>query len=1178
MKFEWLFFGRKKSFYAMMVFYLGLGFMAATAARFPFPNTYKNSPYVLNFLLGLMSLVATFSTTILAAQSLFRERDTNFDTILFATPLRKSAYVLSRFSIIFGITLLCYFIFLCGLIAGHAIEAQGNEAYAKFALWNYLQPFLLLLVPNILFCTAVACTIGLVTKNKMLVYVSGILIYFLYWGVSLFTNSPLMAGATPISREAMNWSAKLDPFGVAAFFEQTRHWTAIERNSQFLQLTGNLLVNRTLYLLISALLLALAYRKFSFTIHQSKKVKSESLPQDTNTHATYRAMLTRTTGIFYDLQSIWSLTRIELLNIVKSVPLWILGLGWAGFLVIEIFSTIDGNTRIPERFASTQLMVTSILEAQPIVVLIALLFYGSEVFWRSHQSGFSAFEETTAIKPLVALFSKTLTLIFVIALLIGLSLAIGIGFQVAFNDCEVNGRLYLSLFYLLGLPLTFSAALIVSIQALVKNRYLGIVVAGVIVAITNTSIGGMVGIRHPLLRFANVFQGNYSELNGFGSAVQAFDIKTLYWLCVTSIIFILAAKIWSYKNGTNFFAPKLNWKSPIIFGLSICGFGAIASGYMIYGQTRLPDREALNNWKQAYETQYSRIKDLPQPTVADVKTAIDLFPESESYEVAGEYLLVNKTTSPIDKIYMHGDKEMQWSDWQLENGSLQEQDTTYGHYIFLLDQPLLVGQSTKLRFKFKYSASPFNTPAAFNTIITNGSFIRISNYFPRAGYNSDMEIDDPKERAKRNMPESKRLKSLDEKSSDTFDYGFTHFDAVVSTSGDQTAISVGELTDQWEKDNRSYFHYQSESPIPFRFAVSSARYAVRKISHHNLSIEAYYHPGHHQNIDHLLATAGETLAYCEQQFARYPFKTLRFIEISSFTRGFAGTAYPTSLFINESFGFQNKIDKNRDKDILHEMVSHELAHAWWGNSKIAPDYMEGSKLLTETLAMYTELMMYKATYGEAYLLNRVNVHKDIYLSDRSFADEEPLYKSNPEKPYLAYDKGMVVVYQLYKILGEEKINKALKSFYDKYAFPNRPPVSTDLINEFYLVADKTSHSKIDELFKQIVTYDLKLVAADAAQNPDGSYTVEIDASVLKSLEDGKGKNESLLFTEPIEAAIIFENNKKQVVMLQTAENSVRAQLVFADKPLKVVLDPEGKFLDKSEENNEKNIQLSSGSF
>jgi ABC-2 type transport system permease protein len=147
---------------------------------------------------------------------------------------------------------------------------------------------------------------------------------------------------------------------------------------------------------------------------------------------------------------------------------------------------------------------------------------------------------------------------------------------------------------------------------------------------------------------------------------------------------------------------------------------------------------------------------------------------------------------------------MSWSDWQLEKGALQEEDAGNGHNTFLLDQPLAPSHSLKLQFSFRYSGSPYQPPGAANTIIENGSFIRISNYYPRPGYNTDNEIDDPKERSRRNMPRAERLRLPVESSREPFDYGFINFESVISTSRSQTAIGVGELIDQWEKDQRRY--------------------------------------------------------------------------------------------------------------------------------------------------------------------------------------------------------------------------------------------------------------------------------------------------------------------------------------------------------------------------------------
>jgi ABC-2 type transport system permease protein len=1160
-KFEWVFWKRKRSFYGMLAFYLLLGFAGATMARFPFPGTYSNSPYVLNYLLGMISLICIFSTTILAAQSLFREQDARFDPILFATPLRKMPYVVSRFLIIFCITLLCYFLLVCGLMTGHLLTAKGNDQLGPFHLSYYLHPFLVLLLPNIMLCTAIACSIGLATRSKMLVYVSGILLYFLYWSVSIFTNSPLIANSTPVSATAMNWSARLDPFGLAAFMEQTRYWTATERNTQLLQLSGNVLINRMLYLAVAVVLLLFAYKRFSMSgaRHKSSRRKERSSAKPIANY--YHPVVTRTAGIRYNLKSLWSLVRIEVKSIVKTVPLWIICVGWAGFFGIELFSDLSGNTRIPPKLATTGLMVTQVLYALPVVGLPVILFYGSEVFWRSKMMRFAQLEDTTAVKPGVSLVSKWLPLVFIVVVLIALSVALCIGCQFLLGYPIIDWSLYASLFYLIGLPLALCAALVTCLQAFVKNKYVGIAIAGIALAITNTSMGSIAGIRHPLLKFANAFDGTYSDMNGFGSATEAFGVKMLYWSFVAAVIFMLASKA---RQGIKPLR-QVKWLTMIL----VCCSGAVATGYCIYHQTNIVNAKSNNDWQQAYEEKYSYLKNRPQPTVTAIRTSIDLYPQDESFTVKGAYNLLNKTGVPVDTLYIFADKAMQWARIEVANAALQSKDTVNGYYTFVLKNSLQPNDSIESNFSFHYKRSPFNKGASFNAILHNGSFSRISRYFPTPGYNAGNEINDPAERKRRGMP------PMHSSADATIEDGqhFIELDMVVSTAEGQTAIGIGELVKQWQQGDRHYFHYVTPEPVPFRFAVASAQYTVKKLLHSGVNIELYYNPGHYENADRFIDVAKQTLDYGTQQIAPYPFKTLRLVEISAFSKGFAGTAYPASLFINEGFGFRSKIDGNPGRDIINEMTSHELSHTWWGNSKIAPADGPGSKLMTETLAMYTELMIYKKTYGEAYLLDRVNVHKDIYLAERGNAAEEPLYRSAPEKSYLCYDKGMVAMYQLYLLLGEDKINSALKNFYAKYVYPNRPPVAIDLLNELYAVADKKQYTKIDELFRQVIIYDLVIDKAIVTKDTTGRYFVNLQAAAYKYEEDGKGNKKQVLFTEPLEAAVYFENGEKQTLLLNVHSNKINTVVILPRKPVKIVLDPAGKFLTVSTEHKEKALGL-----
>lgn len=80
--FEWKFYGRKISFYVMLLSFLGFGILVGTSAGIAFPNITYNSPYAINFILGLFSLASLFPIVILASQSLLREKDNYFEQIL----------------------------------------------------------------------------------------------------------------------------------------------------------------------------------------------------------------------------------------------------------------------------------------------------------------------------------------------------------------------------------------------------------------------------------------------------------------------------------------------------------------------------------------------------------------------------------------------------------------------------------------------------------------------------------------------------------------------------------------------------------------------------------------------------------------------------------------------------------------------------------------------------------------------------------------------------------------------------------------------------------------------------------------------------------------------------------------------------------------------------------------
>ncbi|MFI2744086.1 M1 family aminopeptidase [Zhouia sp. PK063] len=1056
--FEWKFYTRKISFYILLLAFFGFGILVGTSAGIVFPNIKYNSPYAINFILGLFSLLSLFPIVIIASQSLVREKETQFEQLLYTTSIATKNYLISRFLLLFGIASICYLLFITGYMAGHLTSITSDGNWETFHFYYYINSFVILILPNIFLCTAIVSSIAWFSKSKMAIYVSGLGIYVLYMVGSIFSNSPLLAGASPVSDEAMNLSAKLDPFGMAAFFEQTYYWSALQKNTFVLKLTGNLLLNRVGVLVLACILLGILYKYYTFKVHYkaSKKLKTVGQNHSSLPHQ-YHMVISTPKGTLYFGSTICSFIKIDLKYTLKSIPFLLFILITLFVVGMEMYGAIEGGIRLPQYFVTTTLMVNTILATTPLLLVIITLFYGSELVWKSKSVLFSPIENSTPFSYTALFIAKFVVLLMLTIILISSCITLGILFQFWYGFPILQWKTYVSLYYYLGWPTALCSLLAIALQYLFKNnKYIALSLAALFLMLTNTSMGKLLGFRNPLLRFANFFPAIVSEMNGFGYVRKAFLITMIY---SSSFALLLAFIVIYFKPQTTFKLPRKLiglWIIPIAMML-------FTGLQLVQQKENISEKEQLD-WQQHYEEVYKSYKNIPQPTITNVKTFIDLYPEKNSYKVKGTYTLVNNTSTEISTILIGISRDVKLDTITSSKFILKQKDTTYGQYLMKTKHTMAPMDSITMDFNFEYTISPLKGHRSFNAIVKNGAFMRISNYYPVIGYNMDNEIQDSLARAKRHMPLKDMLTDVHAPIPNPYPYQFINFDATISTSKNQTAVSVGELTHTYTTDDRNYFHYQVNQ-IPFRFAVSSAHYVLKKVPYHQITIEVLYDPNHEQNIDRLIKGIQHTLNYCEANFGKYPYTVIRFAEISSFTRGFAATAYPATVFINEKQLYLN-LEKGEGHDVINELAGHELSHEWWGNAQLYPDYRQGSGVLTETLAQYTQLMLYKNEYGISKMLDMVKFYKNMYNSEKAFSGEEALYNSDPNNANVIYNKGLVNMYDLYKVMGEKQINLALKSVLQHHAYPLPPATTLDLIKELKQKTSPKNYSKIDTIFKQ----------------------------------------------------------------------------------------------------------------
>ena len=1171
-QFEWHNNTRNWTFYASFLIYLVFGYMVGAYANFSFSGAYKNSPYVLMYAIGLISLTTIFSITLQVAQSFLKAYETNFDTLIFTTPVSKFNYLGSQFIVAFAVAVTSFGMFLLGLMAGHQMPWLFQDEMGPFYLINYLWPYLVLVIPNILLCLSVLTALAWITRNKLLIYVGGLLVYILYIAGSLFSNSPIFANASPSSAAAMSLAAKVDPFGLAAFLEQTRYWTASEKNNNLLDLSGNFLFNRILWMGISLLLIVLSYHLFSFRKPKIKKIKSEKIAAAPNSFSSEIPKKIEFRTLKHNVLVLKSFVKMDVALILKGIPFLLIVLLFSGLLLIEISDEIDGGIRMAQNVTNTALMISTIMDRLPFILILILLFYSNELLNRSESARFETLENTTPYQQSIMLAAKLISLLTMPFVIITLSILIGCGFQIIHGNAPIEFGLYASLFYYLGFPILLISVVILFIQTLIRSKYLGLFAATIVTILISSVIGEQLGIVHPLLRFGDAFKKEYFDLNGFGNYTFPFHISMLYNTGLALLLFTLTGILWK-RNTTVLNTFRRHSFKPIqkisfvLGSLIFIGFGS----YLFY-KTNIEypylTKEDQYNWSEQYELKFKKYDALEQPTIISVKSDVALFPDQNRYEVKGSYELINNSKQPIERLLLYIDRNSKLLSVSIPSAKRIKDDGKFHHYWYQLAKPLKPKQKIKMSFSFESTWSPFKGHTAFNSIIENGSFMRISRYYPYFGYQPSNEISSKKERLKRHLKPQSPLKKLEDKSVSAYD--FIDYDAVVSTSENQTAIGVGDLIGQWKKDNRNYFHYRSHGKIPFRFAFSSARYQLKKTSYKGISIEVYYDSRHSRNVSKLIKNIKNTLDYGQANFGKYPYKTIRYAEISAFADGFAATSYPSTVYMKENFGFYSDLNHKDKEDIINQLTAHELSHEWWGNAQISPEEKEGSWILTETLAQYTELMLYEKEHGTEKALETLKIHLDLYLSSRSSDPETPLYKTNYDTPHLPYDKGMLVMHQLKMLIGEKKVNLALHNFLKHYKYPNPVPDSEDLLGEIYNVTTPELHPKLEELFKKIITYSSKVIALESRKNR-GNYEVNFRISTKKYSENATGNRTLIPNDATIDIGIYDENGTLFHYPFSIKNNAAEGKIKLKTKPQRIVIDPYLKNIDTFIQDNEKEM-------
>ena len=1128
LRFEMLYQSKQRALPIAGLLFFAFGYFLGNAGNAPALVDY-NAPFQISYYTGNFSLFSVFIIMFFAVSGIIRDHKYQMEYLIYSTSVRKGYFFWSRFMGVFFFSLIGFSLFLPGFFVGVFLSDLDAARIAPFQLQRYLWPFWVIMVPNVFVCTSLLFSVGLLSKSNLTVYASAVLIYILYFIVGVYSNSPMFATSLPASPEQMAIAALADPFAISTFFEHTHFWTPFEKSNKMLSFSGYYLWNRILWIGFSLMVLGITYRLFSFRRIGNRGKKKSSLPNNAQEITSYQIAKIQ---INHKTQwrAFWSSIKIDVKAVLKSLPFIAVLFTLLLALTFELYARFFEGGFYNERwYPFTNLVIETVIEIIPILIKILIVFYSGELIWKAKDLKFDGILNATPTLNWVFFLSKLTTLFLLPMLLIVTVIFVCIVFQLANGFTDIDLQQYLLLFYHHGIPALIFSMLAIFVQSISKNKYLGMGITGLIILSLASPMSYNLGIEHPMLRIGVMPSVPYSNVAGYGIQSQSFNIYALYWAAFGIILSLLSLKRWNrqhvepwrIKNGIGL----KNWKHKEIISLSASIITFITIGSILYHKLHTDGNYQSTKGKKEYSAQYERkfkqYEKLPRLYYADMKTEIAIYPNEEKYTISADYQLINKNSRPIKQVFLSETKKL--TDVSFENAQLVFKDTTFGAYLFEFNTPVLPQQTARLRYQLTHQSLPFRPD---HTIVKNGTYLRHEAFEPSLGYIKDLELSDPQERKQQGLSKQKKMLKNDQESlTSKVESGDVHFETIVSTSQDQLALAPGNLIRQWTKNGRNYYQYrfpEKHNPV---IGYLSAKYEVKKYTCNGVEIEFYYHPDHDINHNTIEASTCSTLSYCMKNFGTYPFNHLRVAETPSYF-AFEGAAQPGLINMVEDNLYLIDIHQNDNFNLVANRITKKVAHQWWGGS-LTPKKVPGAGFLTGGLTQYTAAIILEKMYGLGAAWELSRNFNQRYFRGRTFASskESPLFLERGEN-YLINGKSGLVLLAIRDLIGEEKLNTALRNLMERYAETTTYEVQTlHFMEELYKVTPEEYHQLINEWMKQIIRYELKVEDTQYKRLPDDKYEITATISAKRFQTLPAGNEVAIGIDEPIKIGCFNKHPK-----------------------------------------------------
>ena len=1137
-------------------------------------NTLVNSPFAILQTVLIMSIFANFALVAFVANGVLRDDETGFGPIVRATRMGKGAYLFGRFAGAFLAGLIGFAAVPLAMMLGSMMPWLDPETLGPFRPDHYLFAYAVLAAPTLFIFGASFFALATLTRSAMATYV----------GLIAFLAAYLVMSGLLTRPDQETLSAMLDPVGAASLFQATKYWTAVERNTLLPPITGLFLANRALWLGIAVVFLAAAYVFFRFEGRGAKAAKARKSKKTQPPAHTGALPAPR-----FGADAAWAQARARTAFDMKAV---FASPAYAVLLLIGLFNAgsslwfadeFRGATTLPV----TRIMVEALNSTFTIIPIIIATYYAGDLVWRERARRMHEIIDSTPVADWAFVLPKiaAIALVLMSTSLVGVLAAVVVQTLKGYTDFELMNY---GLWYVLPTSVTSIqlAVLAVFFQSVSPNKFVGwgLMVLYLVASITFASLG----FEHNLYNFGGSPGVPLSDMNGMGHFWQARAWFDAYWTAFCLVLVVVSYGLWRRGTETRLL-PRLKRLPRRLAGVPgvIMSTGLVTftglGGWIYYNtnilntyQTTIDEERTLAEG----EITLKAFIDTPQPTITRVELDVTLEPSNLRALTRGQYVVENKTGTPLREVHIFWQPELKMEDLAVEGAARKQSFDRFNYTIWAFDTPMQPGEERTITFLSRLEERGFPNARAQTRIVDNGSFINNLDISPQLGLDRSIFLQDRATRRKYGLAPAERMAKLEDQAANAHHYlrrdsDWVTSDITVTTDADQIPIAPGYQVSETRTEKTLARRFRTEAPIMHFFSIQSARYAVKREVSGPVTMEVYYHPEHGGNVDRMLKAMRESLSVFSEAFAPFQFRQMRVLEFpayASFAQSFANTV-PYS----EAIGF---IQSNRDPeklDMVTFVTAHEIAHQWWAHHIIGAD-KQGSTMLSESFSQYSAMLVMERLYGPEHVRRFLSNELDSYLRARGteVLEELPLIRVE-DQPYIHYNKGALVMYFLRNEVGETVVNRSLQRLIEQFGFRNAPyPSSADFVRILREEAGPQHDALITDLFEKITLYDAKTLSATASRRTDGRWDLTLTVEARKFYADGQGVEKPAAFDEPFEFGVFAEDpsgssfSKEDVVLFErrpVRDGVQTLTFTVAREPRFAGLDPYSKRIDRISDDN-----------